>query len=107
MNEWSLVHRECLSETFSKIKFCLIRNFDINERMRNYSWKNNLVVDYNIGRKIPLNQFFGDDAGEILAEIGEDFLGYQAKEKVKRLFLKYQRDLKENDLQLIIKNAEI
>ena len=64
------------------------------ERMRNYSWNNAIVTDYNIGQKFNLGSFFSpNESSEILESIAEEFNRIETCQKVESMFKKYKNDI--------------
>ena len=64
------------------------------ERMRNYSWNNNLVTDYNVGQKFNLGKFFDPKfSSEILEEIAEEYTRIETCHKVDSMFKKYKNEI--------------
>jgi len=64
------------------------------ERMRNYSWNNGIVTDYNVGQKFNLGSFFApNESSEILESIAEDFNRLETRRKVESMFQKYKNEI--------------
>ena len=78
-------------------------NFERSERIRNYSYNNKIVVDYNTNLKFSLEQFLDTASGmEILDEIQTTFLDLRMEEKTLALFKKYLKETSPEDLDYIL-----
>ena len=71
--------------------------------MRNYSWKNKIVVDYNTQIKNSLHRFFDSvDGMGLLEEIQETFVQIQTENRNISLFKKYNREISAEDIDFIL-----
>ena len=78
-------------------------NFERGQRMRNYSWKNNLVQDFNTSLKFSLLKFWDINSGmEILDEIHTKFLNVKLAERNCALYRKYSKEISEADVKNIL-----
>lgn len=77
--------------------------YERGERMRNYSWKNKIVNDYNTNLKFDLTKFFDSRAGmDILDEIHVAYLDIKLEERNRALFQKYSNEITQKDIDFIL-----
>lgn len=73
---------------FIGFKNSMNTNFERGERIRNYSWSNNIVTDYRTKRKFNLQKYFSGAGFEMMEEIQEEYTHLKNCERNVALFKK-------------------
>jgi len=81
-------------------------NYERGERMRNYSWQNKLVSDYNTKLKFNLDKYFSPNDGmAIMDEIQTEFIQIKKEQRNRALFKKYQKEIEPDDVKFIVSRS--
>ena len=81
-------------------------NFERGERIRNYSWSNNIVTDYRTKRKFNLQKYFSGAGFEMIEEIQEEYTHLKNCERNVALFQKYNNDVSEELFRKFLSDFE-
>lgn len=81
-------------------------NFERGERIRNYSWSNNIVTDYRTKRKFNLQKYFSNAGFEMIEEIQEKYTHLKNCERNVALFEKYNKDVSEELFRKFLSDFE-
>ena len=83
-------------------------NYERGERMRNYSWQNKMVSDYNTKLKFSLDKYFSSTDGmEIMDEIQTEFIQIKKEERNRALFKKYEIEIESDDVNFIVNRSRV